>query len=297
MLSHLSLQEKDTLSNSISLQVDDNNFEFLIIKHEKFDAAFTLHGAHLLHFQLKEQAPTIFLSKSAIFDDQKAIRGGVPVCWPWFGPAGKSLGDNLPAHGFARTSKWLLSQTNEIDNGVEIEFKLKDTEKSRTLWPYQFELTLKATLTDSVKLELQTKNTGTEPFSYRGALHTYLAISRPEGCIIKGLNPHFADMLNAGKQEVSDGTLLIEAPFDSIYEKAENEITLEDKGYNRQLTMTNTGNDSEVVWSPWVKGAKAFADMPDDGYLTMVCIESAITDKNGQNVAAKQTHTLTTCIS
>ena len=297
MISHLSLQKKDSLSNSVSLQTDKNGFEFLVINHEKFEAAFTLHGGHLVHFQAKDKAPTIFLSKTAIFNDAKAIRGGVPVCWPWFGAAGKALGENLPGHGLARTSKWAVQNINESNEGVELELVLKDTEESREIWPHQFELVLKATLTDTVKLELISKNTGTEAFSYRAALHTYLTISSPESCSINGLNENYADMLNAGSAEKGNGSLLIDAPIDSIYQKSSTAITVDDKGFNRQLTITNSGNDSEVVWNPWIAGAQGFGDMPDDGYKTMLCVESAITAEAGQNVNPGETHTLTTVIS
>ena len=297
MISHLSLQKKDSLSNSVSLQADTNGFEFLVIEHEKFDAAFTLHGAHLLHFQLKEQAPIIWLSKTAIFNEQKAIRGGVPICWPWFGAAGVSLGENSPAHGFARTSKWSVKKIEELTDGVELQLSLTDSEETRKIWPYQFEVVLKATLTDTVKLELISHNTGQQTFSYSAALHTYLNISSPKSCHISGLSKQYADKLNAGQLETGDGSLQINGPIDSIYQKAADAVVLTDKGYKRQLTVTNTGNDSEVVWNPWIAGAQAFADMPDDGYQTMLCIESAITRPDGEDVAAGQTHTLTTIIS
>jgi len=296
MISHLSLQKKDSLSNSVSLQADENGFEFLVLTHEKFNAAFSLHGGHLVHFQATNQEPTIFLSKTAIFNDKKAIRGGVPVCWPWFGAAGKSLGENLPGHGFARTSKWAVKNINESKEGVELELVLADTEESRKIWDHKFELVLKATLTDTIKLELITKNTDKEAFSYRAALHTYLTISSPESCSLTGLNENYADMLNAGEAKKGNGSLIIDAPIDSIYQKSATAIVLDDKGFNRQLTITNSGNDSEVVWNPWVAGAQAFGDMPDDGYKTMLCVESAITDQKGQTVEAGKTHTLTTII-
>lgn len=297
MISHLSLHNKSLLSKFISLQSDSNGFEFIVIQHPKFDAAFALHGAHLLHFQLKDQAPTIWLSKSALYNEQKAIRGGVPICWPWFGAAGKSLGDNLPAHGFARTSKWEFKGSRELSNGLQIEFLLKDTPQTRDVWPYQFELTLKATLTDTLKLELISKNTGDKDFSYNAALHSYFNISAPGSCQISGLNKHYADKLNAGQQKTGDGSLQINAPIDSIYQKATDSVVLCDNGLHRQLHIINAGNDSEVLWTPWIEGARAFTDMPDDGYQTMFCIESAITRQDGQNVAAGQTHTLSTVIN
>lgn len=297
MLDHISLFKIKTLSDAVSIQADAAGYEFLIIDHKKFNAAFALHGGHFVHFQLKGQQPIIWLSKTAIYNQQKAIRGGVPICWPWFGAADNSLGENLPAHGFARTSKWELAAHNEFAEGVEIELRLTDSAATREIWPFQFELLLKATLTDQIKLELISKNTGNSPFSYRGALHTYLNISAPESCCISGLNSQYNDSLDNGLAKSGDTRLQLTGPIDAIYKKSSSSITLSDQQFNRQLIIDNSGNDSEVLWTPWIEGAKAFADMPDDGYKTMFCIESAITNKSGVTVQPGHSHSLTTTIS
>ena len=296
MISHLSLQEKDTLSQSVSLHTDKNNFEFLIIKHKNFDAALTLHGAHLIHFQPKDQAPIIWVSKNTTFKNDVAIRGGVPVCWPWFGPAAKSEFKKLPNHGFARTSKWSLKDIQESSESLTLELSLQDSAETLELWPFNFELVLKITFSDTVKLELISKNTGTETFTYRAALHSYLNISSTEKCLISGLNTNRKNMLNGGEVEIGNGRLQIDGPIDAIYEKSQNNIYVDDKGFNRQLEISNLENDSEVVWNPWIEGAKAFSDMPDDGYKTMLCVESAITREEGQSISAEKSHTLTTII-
>ena len=155
---------------------------------------------------------------------------------------------------------------------------------------------LKATLTDTIKLELISKNTGQKAFTYGAALHTYLNISSPEACQVSGLNKQYADKLNAGQLQTGDTSLQINGPIDSIYQKAPAAVVLNDSGFTRQLNISNSGNDSEVVWNPWVEGAQAFADMPDDGYQTMLCIESAITHQDGQTIAPNQTHTLSSFI-
>lgn len=297
MIHHISLTKIKTLSNAVSIQSDPTGYEFLIIAHKKFDAAFALHGGHLVHFQLKEQQPIIWTSKTAIYNDQKAIRGGVPICWPWFGPADKSIGENLPAHGFARVSKWELASSNESEQGVEIELRLTDSAKTREIWPFQFELLLKATLTDQIKLELISKNTGDVPFSFTTALHTYLNISAPEFCTISGLNNQYIDKLDNGLTKSGAATLQLTGPIDSVYQKAPSTIVLSDTQFARQLVVADSGNDSEVVWTPWIEGAKAFADMPDDGYKTMLCIESTITNKTGVTVQPGNSHTLTTLIT
>lgn len=296
MISHLSLTKTATLSDSISLQTNDAGFEFLVIQHDKLNATFSLHGGHLIHFQVKNQAPVIWLSKTAIFNPSKAIRGGVPICWPWFGAADASLGDNLPSHGFARTSKWSVGEITESDAGVELELKLTDNTETLKIWPYAFELTLKATLSDTLNLQLITQNKGSTPFTYRSALHTYLNIGTPASVNVSGLNEQFYNSLNQGALETGDTTLLIDRAIDCIYKKSASNIVLSDSELQRTLTITNKGNDSEVLWSPWIEGAKAFADMPDDGYQTMLCIESTITDKAGQTVGIGQKHTISTLI-
>lgn len=297
MFLQLPRKTKENLSPSVTLQADKNNYQFVVIKHKRFDAAFALHGGHLIHFQLKNQPATIWLSNTAIYSHNKAIRGGVPVCWPWFGAADKKLGGNLPAHGFARTSLWSVKNITELDNGVDIELHLKDNQQTRKLWPYQFELILKATLTETLKLELITKNTGAEQFSYGGALHSYFNISAPESCSVTGLNRQYSDSLNSGELKNGDGTLLIDGPIDSIYKKSSSTVALIDQQFNRQLNITDSGNDSEVLWTPWIKGAQAFTDMPNNGYQSMFCIESAIVHKEGKIVESGKSDRLTTLIS
>lgn len=296
MISHLPLTLTKTLSDSASLNIDSNGCEFLIIKHPKFNAAFTLHGAHLIHFQLADQAPIIWLSKKAIFDNKSAIRGGVPICWPWFGPADKTLGENLPSHGFARINKWTLSELTESKQDITLEFTFSSNDETLKIWPFEFELTLKATLSDTLKLELITENKGDVAFNYRGALHSYFNISAPENVNVSGLNKEYYNSLKNKQLEVGDTNLLFDQPIDSIYKKAETAINLKDDGLQRNLVISDEGNNSEVLWTPWEVGSIAFVDLPDDAYKTMLCIESAITGSEGQQVNAGEKHILSTHI-
>ena len=221
----------------------------------------------------------------------------MPICWPWFGPAGDALGAGLPSHGFARTQKWKMLNVNESEQGVTLEFLLKDNEETFKLWPFKFELRLKVTLDTQLKLELISTNCSESTFTYRGALHTYLNIGSPEGCLISGLNSVYKDSLQGGDLRSEQGTLSIDGAIDRIYKRSTHDILLTDKTLQRKLTIHNTGNDSNVLWSPWVKGAKAFVDMPENGYLTMFCIESAITDLAGKEIKPGQSDVLSTLIS
>jgi len=297
MISHLRLKTTKTLSQQVTIQVDSNGFEFVIIDHQKFDAAFTLHGGHLIHFQVKQQAPLIYLSKTAVYAPNKAIRGGVPICWPWFGNTPESVSKKLPAHGFVRTCQWEVSKIDETKEGVDLEFTLSSNEATKALWNYDFTLTLKASLSDHIELSLVTQNTGTESFVYGGALHTYLSVADSLHCSVQGLAEHYRDSLDNGTQKSSNQVLNINGPVDSIYTVNDGTIIINDDKNNRKINIQNSGNDSVVVWNPWVERSKAFADLPDDGYKTMLCIESAITSENGVLVEAGQIHTLKTVVT
>ena len=294
MISHLQLTTIKTLSHSSSLKEDETGFQFIEINHPHFDAAFSLHGGHLIHFQPNGKPAIIWTSKTAIYNNEKAIRGGVPICWPWFGAAGDKLGSGLPAHGIVRTSdNWLLGEINESTQGVELNLHLNSTPETKAIWPFDFNLTLRVTLSNSIKLELITENTGDLPFTYRAALHSYLNISDVTNVNISGLSHSSYNGLTQ-QRDNTNGHLIIDQAIDSIYDKAPQKIILKDSGFNHELSIENVGNDSEVLWSPWIEGAKAFADMPDDGFKTMFCIESGITDIEGVTVQPKAKHILST---
>jgi glucose-6-phosphate 1-epimerase len=296
MISHLRLNTTKTLSQHTSIEVDDNGFEFVVLNHPHFDAVFSLHGAHLVHFQSTQNAPLIYLSKTALFNSNKAIRGGVPVCWPWFGNTTFSKSNNLPGHGFARISKWTVSNLVETEKGIDISFTLISNASTKALWEHDFELTLTACLSDHIELSLITKNTGDKEFNYTGALHTYLNVADINQCTVQGLANSYSDSLDNKQIKNSTQPLLINKAVDSIYALNEGDLTIQDSANHRNITLTNQGNDSVVVWNPWVEGAKGFADMPDDGYKTMLCVEAAITSEEGVMVKPGQSHTLKTTI-
>ena len=295
MIKHLELSPVSKISNSVSIEADSTGYQFLTVNHPKLNAIFALHGGHLIHFQPAGKEPIIWVSKTAIYNDEKAIRGGVPICWPWFGPADKSLGENLPSHGFARTRKWVVENISENDQGVELDLVLRSSPETKAIWNQDFELVLNVQLTSQATLKLITKNTGETPFYYTAALHSYFNISSPQASSVSGLN-NASFISLSGSHEAKEGPLKIDQPIDSVYQKAPGRVTLTDQGYQRCLQIINEGNTSEVLWTPWIEGARAFADMPDDGYLTMLCIESAITAPHGVTVPAQGEHLLSTQI-
>jgi glucose-6-phosphate 1-epimerase len=264
------------------------------VLHPKANALISLHGAHLLSFQPIGQPDLIWMSKDAVFDAQAAIRGGVPVCWPWFGRIA------APAHGFARTSEWQLKQHRENDQGVIIELALTDTEETLAIWPYKFNATLFVEIAESITLTLKVENTDQKAWSFSGALHTYLNIGDINQVKVTGMGNTYQDSLQQGKICQGEQELVLSDTIDRVYTSPEKVIELHDPVLERVIQVENTGDNSAVLWNPWAQGAASMADMHDTGYQTMLCIESTLHAKTldaGKTLQPGETHQLITQLS
>ena len=257
-------------------------------------AEISLFGAHVLSYQRHGEPASIWLSDKAVLDGSKPIRGGIPLCWPWFGPAPARVGSGKPAHGFARTTLWTLDGVSDHEDGTLVHLSLTDSDASRALWPYPFELELDVLVGKELSLVLTTRNTGNSPIVYNAALHTYLQISSPEAISVTGLGEPYLDKLT-GQDERQQGALTLTAAMDRIYRQPEAIVTVKNGDHSTQVVSGN--HDSVVVWSPWQEGASAMADMSDDGYRTMLCVEAAITADAGITIAPDEEHNLSTVIS
>ena len=149
-------------------------------------ASIALQGAHLMTFQPRGHEPVIWLSKYAKFAAGKSIRGGVPVCWPWFGPHATDA--KLPGHGYARTVMWAVLETKALPDGATfISFSLVDTETTRAQWPHPSSVKIEMTVGSTLRAELVTHNSGKQTFTLGEALHTYFHISDVAQMTIRGL--------------------------------------------------------------------------------------------------------------
>lgn len=250
----------------------------------------SLYGGHVLSYRPTGHGPVLFLSKKSLFEPGKPIRGGVPLCWPWFGP---SPDPALPLHGFARLLQWDLCATEYSSDVTELRLSLSDSELTRRYWPFAFELSLAVRLDQRLALELTTANRDTRPFTFTQAFHPYLRVRNIMDVTVHGLDQaSFVDRLSgqAGRQE---GALVIRAETDRVYTPAKPECALHDAGLGRALAMTFTGTPQLVVWNPWIAKAKAMPDFGDEEYTSMLCLEPANTADSAVTLAPGQQHTLT----
>lgn len=269
----MNMQELTTL-NALSDHVsvcEIDSVKVIRIHHPKATAMISLFGGHLLSFQPTGKKETIWLSEKADFSGKNAIRGGIPVCWPWFGKAA------IPSHGFARTSIWKLNDHRENDHGVILSFLLEDTEETRAIWPHRFHLNLVFEITDTLVVTLITTNTNETPITIGGALHTYLQIGNIRDIKVTGLGKEYIEenQHKTGPEEVT-----FNQEIDRIYTNTEKNILIEDASFQRQLKVSNSGENGTVLWNPWSILSKQMSDMPDDGYQTMVCVESTVYDQS-----------------
>lgn len=289
----LSLPAISVLSDCISI-VEIDDVKVVRIIHDKATAAISLFGAHLISYQPKDQQECIFLSKEARFNAQTALRGGIPICWPWFNKLAE------PSHGFARITEWKLKEHRENEEGVIIQLALQHTEQTRTIWPYEFEATLTVEVKETLNVSLDVKNIDKRPWTFSGALHTYLNVGDIFKTQTKGLGTHYLDSLQGGKECVGEDTLVLTDTIDRVYTQPESLITIHDDEWNRTLVVKNEGHNSAVAWNPWEKGAAGMGDMNNDGYLNMLCVESVVYSNclsAGQTLQPGESHTLFTQIA
>jgi glucose-6-phosphate 1-epimerase len=244
------------------------------IDNELGSARIALQGAQLLTWIPRGQQPVVWLSPQARLVPGKSARGGVPVCWPWFGPHCRNS-DN-PSHGFARSAPWeVLTTESAPDGGTELTFRLLRSDADAALWPHSTPLVLRVRIGTSLAMELRTRNIGAAPVTIGQALHTYFQISDIRQVRVFGLEScEYLDKVEGGRKQ-QDGAIAFSGETDRIYLDTDAECIIEDPGYSRRIHVAKTGSRSTVVWNPWIDKAAKLGDLGEGGYLHMLCVESA----------------------
>ncbi|MEZ8201213.1 D-hexose-6-phosphate mutarotase [Vibrio splendidus] len=281
------------LSDNVTI-VEHEGVKLVRVIHDKANAAISLFGGHVVSFQPQGQQDLIWMSQQAKFDGKTALRGGIPVCWPWFGRIA------APAHGFARSSEWQLVEHRESEAGVIVSLGLKPNEETLAVWPHQFDARLNVEIGDQLKVTLDVKNTDSQPWTFSGALHTYLNVGDIHNTTTTGMGAEYIDSLQGGKICQGGSELALTDTIDRVYTQPEAQIFVADKKLDRTLTVENHGHNSAVLWNPWAEGATAMGDMQDDGYLTMMCVESTLHAPSleaGKTLQPGESHQLITVIT
>jgi glucose-6-phosphate 1-epimerase len=268
-----------------------------VISTPAAEAELYLQGAHLAHWAPRGQRPVLFVSPKSQFAPGKAIRGGVPIIFPWFG----SRGDGMPgpAHGFARTAEWTVESARQHEDGkVEITLTLASSDATRAFFDTGFRLRFRVTVGSELKMELDTSNEASAPFTFEEALHTYLAVGDVRQASVFGLeNSSFIDKTDGFKRKRQDGgPLRIAGETDQVHLSTQAACTLWDPVWNRRIIIEKSGSNSTVIWNPWADKSKGMTDMADDGWEQMVCVETANAADNAVLLSPGESHKLTATI-
>ncbi len=261
------------------------------IKNKKATARIAEQGAQLLEWTPNGEAPVIWLSPEAVLQPGKPIRGGVPICWPWFGLHPTT--SEYPPHGFARRKMWQLKSNEDLEDSTLIEFEYINDEFES--WPYHCSARLKFLIGQSLCIQLTTKNLSqTNQLSYTQALHTYFRVGDIKNLEVQGLeNMHYIDKLKRGRFGPDKSPLKISSEIDNIYSAPANAVIINDKSLKRKITISHEGSNAIVVWNPGKKKALALGDMgPEDSYKRMLCVETATAGKQCMVLEPNEQHTI-----
>ncbi len=273
----------------------------LILAHitsKQANATVALHGAHVLSYTPAGHEDLLWLSRDSIFAPGEPIRGGIPICWPWFGAHPEH--SSLPAHGFARRRQWEVESTSELDDGaIQIRLALRDDEESRQIWPHPFELTAQVTVGAKLRLELTMHNPGPDAYTITAALHSYFCVRNIADVVIHGLDgcTYIDTVGGANSRHKQNGAITINEEVDRIYLDTTADVLIDTPSRHRRLRVAKEGSLSTVVWNPWIAKAVRMPDFGNDEYGSMVCVESANNANDVVKLAPGASHTTTTIIS
>jgi len=233
------------------------------------------HGGQVLSYvPTDEPHDLLFVSENALFHPGKAIKGGIPVCWPWFGPDPEGRG--RPDHGFVRNADWrLLSTESMVDGATRVRLGVRDDDASRALWDYAFTLEIGITIGPILELELITRNSGTVPVTITQALHSYFRIGDIRRAQVLGLAGHeYIDKVGDGGRTTQSGPINFDGPVNRIYLDTTDDLIIDDPVLDRRIRVEREGSRSAVVWNPWIEQSRSMSDFGNDEYTGMVCVET-----------------------
>ncbi|MGR7070711.1 D-hexose-6-phosphate mutarotase [Klebsiella aerogenes] len=245
-----------------------DDLELIVVDHPQVKASVALQGAHLLSWQPAGEEEVLWLSNNTPFKNGVALRGGVPICWPWFGPSAQQ---GLPSHGFARNLPWALKCQDEDENGVMLTFELQSSDETRKYWPHDFTLYARFKLGKTCEIELEAHG----EFETTSALHTYFNVGDIAAVKVSGLGDRYVDkVLNAEEGVLKDGIQTFPDRTDRVYLNAEACSVIHDDVLKRNIDVIHRHHGNVVAWNPGPALSVSMGDMPDDGYKTFVCVET-----------------------
>jgi len=254
-----------------------------------------LLGAEVTSWRPRGRDEALFVSAASKWEAGKAIRGGVPICFPWFGA--KADDAKAPAHGFVRAKAWQLDSIVQRGEAVTVSMSTASDEGTRKLWPADFRLVHRATFGAELAMELEMTNTGAAALRFEEALHTYFRVGDITKARVRGLDGiHYLDKTDGNREKTQQGDVVIAKETDNVYLDTAHATAIEDPALRRRIRVNKENSLATVVWNPWIEKTKAMADMGDDEWKQFVCVETCNVGKHGVTLAPGMSHRMTAII-
>jgi glucose-6-phosphate 1-epimerase len=288
-----SLRKQFEIPGVVRIEPGNGGLTKIVVTSPQAGAEIYLQGAHVTRYEPAGKRPVLWMSGSSWFEPGKPIRGGVPICFPWFGPNQEN--PKLPAHGFARLREWSIESTKHENNLVTITLALKSDDATRALWPHDFEIRHIIRIGSSLEMSLAVKNISQQAFKFEEALHSYFAVGDIKQVSISGLaGVTYIDKVDGAKtKQQAEPLIRFTGETDRPYLNTEATCIIDDPAAKRKIEISKRGSKVTVVWNPWINKSKAMPDFGDNEWPGMVCVETANVAQHAVQLAPGATHEMT----
>ena len=285
------LNEHFAIPGVLAFHAAQSGLGYAEISTSHAKATIYLQGAHLTHWQPEGQRPALFLSRRSDILPGEAIRGGLPIAFPWF--AARHDGKAGPSHGFARIQNWTLVFAALAGDDLHLTFTLGPTELSRSLGYDHFHLVYQLSIGRTLSIKLTVANDADTPLVFEEALHTYYSIADICKARVTGLEgTGFLDKMEKMRETVQSGAIAITGPTDRVYLNTGSTCVLHDTAGKRRIRVAKTNSNTTVIWNPWESGAQKLPDLGPAEWREFLAIETANAAANEVTLAPGATHTM-----
>ena len=283
------LEEKYSIEGEVGFSELEENMAFITVSNKYADADICLYGAHITNFTPHKTMGILWMSPESNFEEGKPIRGGIPICFPWFGP--HKTDSAMPQHGFGRLMYWNVQETASLPTGETlVRLQLCSSAETKIYWNYDFCAEMTVIVGKTLTATLKVTNTSSIPLEYTCALHSYFNIPSIEEIAIEGLQgTKYFNQLDGGEY-IQETTLLEIKKAETRHYYTETDCIIIDTLFNRRIRVAKSGSKITTVWNPGEETCQKIDDIPDDGFHNFVCIEAVNAFNDVINLAPGETH-------
>ncbi len=286
------LNRKFGAAGRIAFRLSVHGLPEMVLVNAHGSCEISLCGGQVVDYRPMGHAPVLFTSRMSAREPGKPIRGGIPLCWPWFGAA---PAEALPRHGFARLQSWQVLATSYDGTTSEVTLGIEDTSGTLALWPHRFTLTQKITLSDNLTIAVTTCNRGDDSFDISQSIHPYFKVRDIRRVALRGLDRlEYTDLLRC-ERHTQSGDLTLDAESCFVYDAPDLACAIHDEGLQRDTLLSYRGMDALAVWNPWER-ARQLQDFADDEYSGMITVAPATTAEHPVTLAPGATATAAAAI-